>query len=66
MNILGLSIVKNLGMAQSISDIAVKNTLDRTITRQPLDFEDITNAVDFFISDKSKMVTGHILYLGGI
>ena len=29
-------------------------------------FEDISNVIDFYISEKSDMITGQIIYLGGV
>lgn len=29
-------------------------------------FEDVTNLIDFFISEKSNFITGQIIYLGGV
>jgi len=29
-------------------------------------FEDVANVIDFFISEKSDMITGQIIYLGGV
>ncbi len=64
-NILGLSIVKNSGMAENLREDAISNTLDQTILKSLLDLEDISHAIDFFISEKSRMVTSQTLYLGG-
>ena len=30
------------------------------------EFDDVSNVIDFFIDDKSKMITGQVIYLGGI
>jgi 3-oxoacyl-[acyl-carrier protein] reductase len=30
------------------------------------EFDDVTNVIDFFIDTKSKMITGQVIYLGGI
>ena len=65
-NILGLSIVKNSGMAKNISDKAIKEALAQTIIKEQISFEDISNAIDFFIMEQSKMVTGQTIYLGGV
>lgn len=29
-------------------------------------FEDVANAIDFFLSDKSDFITGQVIYLGGV
>lgn len=47
-----------------------KEKLDNLISRQAINklstFDDILNIIDFFISEKSSMVTGQIIYLGGV
>jgi 3-oxoacyl-[acyl-carrier protein] reductase len=44
-----------------IASLVDKQTIKRLGT-----FEDIKNVIDFFIDDKSKFITGQIIYLGGI
>lgn len=34
--------------------------------KRPCEFEDITNAIDFFASKRSGYITGQVLYLGGV
>lgn len=65
-NVLSLSVVKNSGMAKSLLDKAVLKILELTISKSQLDFKDVAHAVDFFISEKSNMVTNQTLYLGGV
>lgn len=65
-NILGLSLVGNSGMAKDMSERAIKQTLEHTASKSQLDFDDIIHAVDFFISPKSSTVTGQILHLSGL
>jgi 3-oxoacyl-[acyl-carrier protein] reductase len=47
-----------------------KSKLEELISKQTIKrlgtFEDVLNVVDFFINPKSKMVTGQIIYLGGV
>jgi 3-oxoacyl-[acyl-carrier protein] reductase len=47
-----------------------RETLDRLLQRQAIrrfaEFEDVANVIDFFISDRSGMVTGQTVYLGGV
>lgn len=43
---------------------------DALLKKLPIDrmgkFEDIANAIDFFVKDESKTVTGQVIYMGGI
>ncbi|MCI0470021.1 MAG: SDR family oxidoreductase [Candidatus Aminicenantes bacterium] len=63
-NTLGLSFVNDTGMVENLGEEAVSEILQHTILKERLDFEDVGNAVDFFISPKSKRVTAQTLYLG--
>ncbi len=65
-NVLGMSIVAESGMLKNISEKAKKLTLDNTIIKEPISFEDISHATDFFIAQKSNAVTGQTIYLGGV
>jgi len=65
-NVLGLSFVRNTGMAEALSKKVISETLEKTITKSPLKFEDVINAIDFLISPKSKDLTGQTIYLGGV
>ncbi|MGC6423800.1 MAG: SDR family NAD(P)-dependent oxidoreductase [Lentimonas sp.] len=44
--------------------------MDALIARQAIQrygtFEDVLNAVDFFLRDESEFITGQVLYLGGV
>ena len=64
-NILALSVVKSSGMADGLSDDITRKILERTISKTKLDYKDISNAIGFIISLKSRMVTNQILCLGG-
>lgn len=65
-NTLGLSVVRDTGMAETLSKDAIASALNQTIMKSPLDLRDVAHAVDFFISEHSTMVTGQTLYLGGL
>jgi 3-oxoacyl-[acyl-carrier protein] reductase len=65
-NTLALSFVKDSGMAKGIDEKAVREAMERTVLKSWLDTEDVVNAIDFFISPKSTMITNQTLYLGGI
>lgn len=47
-----------------------KEKMDALLARQAIqrfgNFDDVANAIDFFIDDRSDFVTGQILYLGGV
>ena len=34
--------------------------------RRPGEFDDVANVIDFFLQDRSRFVTGQVVYLGGI
>lgn len=65
-NVLGLSIVDEPGMADQIAADSVSGTLAQTVLGRTLRIEDVTNAVDFLISDASSAVTSQTIYLGGV
>lgn len=44
-----------------IEDLLNKQTIKRFGT-----FEDIINVIEFFVDEKSKFITGQIIYLGGV
>lgn len=47
-----------------------KNKVDDLVKKQSIKrmgtFEDVSNVIDFFIDEKSRFITGQIIYLGGI
>ncbi len=47
-----------------------KNKMDALLNRQAIKrfgkFDDVVNAIEFFIDDKSDFITGQIIYLGGV
>jgi len=65
-NTLGLSIVSRTGMVENLSEDAISEVLEQTILKSWLNFEDVAYAMDFLISEKSKMVTGQTFYIGGV
>jgi 3-oxoacyl-[acyl-carrier protein] reductase len=64
-NTLGLSVVEGSGMAEEISDETTEQLLGNTVTGKHLKMEDVTNALDFLISDESGAVTSQTIYIGG-
>lgn len=65
--------VNAIGIAPTKTDLikaVPKEKINELINRQAIkkfaDFDDIKNAVEFLIDEKSKMITGQIIYLGGV
>jgi len=65
-NILSLSVVKYTGMEHALAQEIKHKILDQTISKEQLDIDDVINAVNFLIDEKSKMVCNQILCLGGV
>ena len=65
-NTLSLSAVENTSMEKDLTKEARKKLLDQTVSKSLISISDVTNALDFFMSTKSKVVTNQVLYLGGI
>ncbi|MBW2975051.1 SDR family oxidoreductase [Candidatus Woesearchaeota archaeon] len=63
-NTIRLSLVDKSGMIEKLNDDVISNILKEGASR--LNFEDISNAIDILISEKSRMITGQTLELGGI
>ena len=53
-NVLGLSVVGDMGMAGTLSDQAASKILNGTITRSRLSIQDVTHTLDFLISEKER------------
>ena len=66
MNVLSLSVVKESGMAEQITDQVSSNITDSTISKSKLEFEDIIHSIDYLISKNSRMITSQKIDLGGI
>ena len=64
-NVLGLSVVENSGMVEGLSDDARSDTLGQLIAGKPLSMDDLTNALDFMISDDSGALTSQTIHIGG-
>ena len=64
-NVVSLSIVKDIGMEKKLTKNIKDNILNQTISMQPIKIEDVTNTVNFLIDDKSKMICNQTMYLGG-
>ena len=53
-NVVSLSIVKDIGMEKKLTKNIKDNILNQTISMQPIKIEDVTNTVNFLIDDKVK------------
>ena len=40
--------------------------IDNLVSKRKAEFDDVKNVIDFFISENSNMVTGQVIYLGGV
>ena len=65
-NTISLSVVKDTGMESSLTNQTKQNILDQTISKSILSISDVIYAINFFISEKSTMVTNQILSIGGV
>lgn len=63
-NTIALSVVKNTGMEGSLTEQTKQNILGQTISKSILNISDITHAINFLISEKSKMITKQIIAIG--
>ena len=65
-NILSLSVVKDTGMEIALKEKIKRKILNQTISKDELNIYDVIHALNFFINEKSKMVSNQILCLGGV
>ena len=65
-NILSLSVVKDTGMENALTEEIKRKILNQTISKDQLNIYDVIHAVNFLIDEKSKMVSNQILCLGGV
>lgn len=63
-NILSLSVVKDTGMEITLTEEIKRKILNQTISKDQLDIYDVIHAVNFFIDEKSKMVSNQMICLG--
>lgn len=64
-NAIGPSPVKT-DLIKNVDEKKINKLLEQQAIKVYPEFKDIANIVDFFISDKSNLITGQIIYLGGI
>ncbi|MDD5491940.1 MAG: SDR family NAD(P)-dependent oxidoreductase [bacterium] len=65
-NVLSLSIVQDSGMAGNFNEQIIKETLARTITKKPITYQDISQAIDSLVTGKDKEFSGQVICLGGV
>lgn len=53
-------------LIRNVPENKLKELLDQQAIQRFGEFDDIINIIDFFNSEKSKFITGQILYLGGV
>lgn len=64
-NAIGPSPIKT-DLIKKIPEEKIQRLLERQAINEFGSFEDVANVVDFFISDKAKMLTSQVIYLGGV
>ena len=64
-NAIGPSPIKT-DLIKNISKEKINNLLEQQAIGEFASFDDIVNVIEFFISNKSNMVTGQIIYLSGV
>jgi 3-oxoacyl-[acyl-carrier protein] reductase len=64
-NAIGPSPIKT-DLIKKIPEEKIQRLLEKQTINKFANFENVSNAVDFFISEECGMVTAHILYLGGV
>jgi 3-oxoacyl-[acyl-carrier protein] reductase len=53
-------------LIKGVPDTAIDELLQRTAIPRLTTFADVANVVDFFLAEASSMVTGQVVYLGGV
>lgn len=64
-NAIGPTAIKT-DLIKNISEKKMQELLDKQSIKQFGTFEDVVNLVDFYIKPESKMITGQVIYLGGV
>lgn len=64
-NAIGPSPIKT-DLIKNVGEEKLTKLLEKQAIKDFGSFEDIANILDFFIKDSSKMISGQILYLGGV
>jgi 3-oxoacyl-[acyl-carrier protein] reductase len=53
-------------LTSGVPEAKIQAVLDRQAIRQWAELEDVVNVVEFFLKPESRMVTGQVIYLGGV
>lgn len=64
-NAIGPSPIKT-DLIKNVGETKLNKLLEQQAIKSFGEFNDVSNIVDFFIDEKSKMITGQILYIGGV
>ncbi|WP_096028632.1 SDR family NAD(P)-dependent oxidoreductase [Campylobacter lanienae] len=64
-NALGISLTKT-DLTKTLPKDKIDNILSKLIIKDYCEFQDIKNTIDFLTSDKSRLITAHTIYLGGV
>ncbi len=64
-NAIGPSPIKT-DLIKNVNEEKLKKLLSNQAISAFCSFEDISNIADFYFSDNSKMISGQILYIGGV
>ena len=65
-NSIGLSLVANTGMADSLSEAALVAKQVHLLKPKLLETAEVLAAINFFASAEAKNITGQLLYFGGV
>lgn len=64
-NAIGPTPVKT-DLIRNVPEKKLQELLDQQAIQRFGEFEDVVNVIDFFNAEKSKFITGQVLYLGGV
>ena len=53
-------------LIKNVPEDKIENILSKQGIKHFASFEDIANVIDFFLREESRMVTGQVVYLGGV
>ena len=53
-------------LIKNVSDEKLERLLSQQAINEFGSFEDVANVIDFYLSDRSRMITGQTVYLGGV
>jgi 3-oxoacyl-[acyl-carrier protein] reductase len=65
-NSVGLSLVANTGMAESLNEAALAAKQKHLLKPKLLETPEILAAINFFASTEARNITGQLLYFGGV